>query len=61
MLRNKLRNKIGFIKNMRALLLHANKFATKVVLKSNWPKGIEPEIKDSSSEKVKQRLVCFFV
>jgi threonyl-tRNA synthetase len=45
---------------MRALLLHSNKFETKVILESNWPKGIEPETKKSPSEELKQCLVCFF-
>jgi len=45
---------------MRALLLHANKFQTKIILESNRPKNIEPEIKKSDIEKMEQCLVCFF-
>ena len=45
---------------MRALILHANNFATKVIEESNWPNGIEPEEKKSEEEKMEQCLVCFF-
>jgi len=45
---------------MRALILHANKFATKVIAKSNWPKGIEPETQKSPSEEMEECLVVFF-
>lgn len=45
---------------MRALLLHSNKFETKVILESNLPTGIKPESKKSSSELLEQCLVCFF-
>ena len=38
---------------MRALILHANKFGTKVIAKSNWPKGIEPEKRKSLVEDMK--------
>ncbi len=45
---------------MRALILHANKFGTKVITKSNWPKGIEPEKRKSLTEEMKECLVVFF-
>jgi threonyl-tRNA synthetase len=45
---------------MRALILHANEFGTKVIAKSNWPKGIEPEKRKSDSENMKECLVIFF-
>ncbi len=45
---------------MRALLLHANKFQTKVILESNWPKGIQPEKRKSPTEKMQNCLVVFF-
>ncbi len=45
---------------MKALILHANKFATKVIAKSNWPRGIEPEKRKSTSEEMKECLVIFF-
>ena len=45
---------------MRALLLHANSFATSVRKKSNWPDGIVPEKRKSTSEKMEHCLVCFF-
>ncbi len=45
---------------MRALILHANQFRTKVIAKSNWPKGIEPEKRKSLSEEMKECLVIFF-
>ena len=45
---------------MRALILHTNKFATKVIAKSNWPKGIEPETKKSPTEEMEECLVVFF-
>ncbi len=45
---------------MRALILHANKFGTKVIAKSNRPKGIEPEDRKSPSEEMKECLVVFF-
>jgi len=45
---------------MRALILHANKFGTKVIAKSNWPKGIEPEKRKSLAEDMKDCLVVFF-
>lgn len=45
---------------MRSLILHANKFATKVVEKSKRPKGIDPEKKKSSSEEMENCLVVFF-
>ena len=45
---------------MRALILHANNFATEVIAKSNWPKGIEPEKKKSITENMKECLVVFF-
>lgn len=45
---------------MRALILHANKFGTKVIAKSNWPKGIEPEKRKANSESMKDCLVVFF-
>lgn len=45
---------------MRALLLHADTFATNVIEESNWPQGIQPEIRKSNTEKMEQCLVCFF-
>lgn len=45
---------------MRALLLHANRFATKIVEESTRPNGIKPESKKSSSEEMNECLVCFF-
>lgn len=45
---------------MRALLLHANNFATKIVEESDRPNGIKPENKKSSSEEMDECLVCFF-
>ena len=45
---------------MRALLFHSNKFATKVIAKSNWPKGIQPEKRKSLAEDMKDCLVVFF-
>lgn len=45
---------------MRALILHANKFQTNLFAKSTWPKGIEPETRNSSFEQMKECLVVFF-
>jgi len=45
---------------MRSLILHADKFATKVVEKSKWPKGVCPEEKKSDSEEMAKCLVVFF-
>jgi len=45
---------------MRALLLHSNKFQTKLIEGSNLPKGIKSEIKKSSLEEMEECLVCFF-
>ena len=45
---------------MRSLILHADKFATKVVEKSKWPKGVEPEERKSDSEEMAKCLVVFF-
>jgi len=45
---------------MKALLLHANKFATKIVEKSTKPIGIEPEKRKSQNEQMKECLICFF-
>lgn len=45
---------------MKALLLHANKFATKIVEESDRPNGIKPEVKKNPSEEMKECLVCFF-
>ena len=45
---------------MRSLILHADKFATKVVDKSKWPKGVCPEEKKSDSEEMAKCLVVFF-
>ena len=45
---------------MKALLLHANKFVTKVVEESTKPIGIEPEKRKSQNEQMKECLVCFF-
>jgi threonyl-tRNA synthetase len=45
---------------MRVLLLHANSFVTKIVAESDRPNGIKPEIRKSSSEEMKECLVCFF-
>jgi threonyl-tRNA synthetase len=49
-----------FRKIMRALLLHANKFQTRIVEESNRPLGISPEIKKSPAEQMSECLVCFF-
>lgn len=45
---------------MRSLILHADKFATKVIEKSKWPKGVSPEEKKSDSEEMEKCLVVFF-
>jgi len=45
---------------MRSLILHADKFATKVVEESKWPKGVCPEERQSDSEEMKKCLVVFF-
>lgn len=45
---------------MRSLILHADKFATKVIEESKWPKGINPEKRKSDSEEMKKCLVVFF-
>ena len=45
---------------MRALLLHANKFQTKITEESNRPGGISPETKKSPVEEMLEGLVCFF-
>ncbi len=45
---------------MKALILHANQFRTKVIAKSNRPKEIEPEQRKSLSEEMKECLVIFF-
>jgi threonyl-tRNA synthetase len=45
---------------MRSLILHANKFQTKVIKVSNRPKGIKPENKKSHSENMKDCLIIFF-
>ena len=45
---------------MRALLLHANKFASKVIARSNRPKGIEPEKRKFLTENMKDCLVVLF-
>jgi threonyl-tRNA synthetase len=45
---------------MRSLILHSDKFATKIVEKSKWPKGICPEKKNSDSEEMEKCLVVFF-
>ena len=45
---------------MKSLILHANKFATKVVERSKWPKGVVPEERKSDSEEMKECLVVFF-
>jgi len=45
---------------MRSLILHADKFATKVIEKSKWPKGVCPEEKKSDSEEMAKCLVVFF-
>lgn len=45
---------------MRALILHASEFATKVIAKSNLPIGIEPEKRKSLAEDMKDCLVVFF-
>jgi threonyl-tRNA synthetase len=45
---------------MRALILHADKFATKIVEESKRPKGISPENRKSNSEKMEKCLVVFF-
>jgi threonyl-tRNA synthetase len=45
---------------MRSLILHADRFATKVVKESNWPEGIKPEKRKNDSEQMKKCLVVFF-
>ena len=45
---------------MRSLILHVDKFATKLVEKSKWPKGIIPEKMKSNTEEMKKCLVVFF-
>ena len=45
---------------MRSLILHADKFATKVIEESNWPEGINPEKRKSDSEEMEKCLVVFF-
>lgn len=45
---------------MRSLILHADKFATKVIEESKWPKGIDPEKRKSDSEEMEKCLVVFF-
>ncbi len=45
---------------MRSLILHADKFATKVIEKSKWPKGVCPEEKKFDSEEMAKCLVVFF-
>lgn len=45
---------------MRALLLHANKFQTRIVEESNRPLGISPEVKKYPTEEMTECLVCFF-
>lgn len=45
---------------MRALILHANEFKSKLIVKSNRPKNIKSEEKETNSEEMKQCLVVFF-
>jgi len=45
---------------MRSLILHADKFVTKVIEESKWPKGVCPEEKKSDSEEMAKCLVVFF-
>ncbi len=45
---------------MKSLILHVDKFATKLVEESKWPKGIIPEIKKSNKEEMTKCLVVFF-
>jgi hypothetical protein len=45
---------------MRSLILHADKFATKIIEESKWPKGIDPEKRKSDTEKMEKCLVVFF-
>jgi threonyl-tRNA synthetase len=45
---------------MRSLILHVDKFATKLIEESKWPKGIIPEVKKSNKEEMKKCLVVFF-
>lgn len=45
---------------MRSLILHTNRFATNILEKSNWPKGIISQEIDSDSECMKDCLVVFF-
>jgi len=45
---------------MRALILHVNKFKTRLHSRSNKPDGILPEEKKSHSEEMKDGLVVFF-
>lgn len=45
---------------MKSLLLHANKFETRVGESSARPVGIEPENRKDDSEKMDECLVAFF-
>ncbi|MBI2148658.1 hypothetical protein HYU23_03180 [Candidatus Woesearchaeota archaeon] len=45
---------------MRALILHANKFVTKVVRNSNKPFGIEPETVNEPVQEMNECIVAFF-
>jgi len=45
---------------MKALLSHENEVQIRVMLKSNWPKGIRPSKRNYSSESVKNYLVDSF-
>ncbi len=45
---------------MRTLILHANKFESKIVSNSNRPYGIKPEDRDSSIDNLEDGLVILF-
>ncbi len=45
---------------MRALLLHTNRFETKIIEESNKPDSIEPEKLSSGGEKMSEGITCFF-
>ena len=45
---------------MRALIIHANKFATRVVSESNKPFGIQSEVVNSPEHNMNNCIVAFF-
>lgn len=47
-------------KTMRSLMLHADKFASKITEESKYPKGIEPENIRSDIDEMEKCLVVFF-